>query len=340
MLPFDHRPVPPRERDAPVARGLWCWPALLPAVAIALDAAHPLAFSAALGSPAGPAGHAPGVSWLDLAAVGCLVWALVGRNRARLRDWSTPVDGRVLAGLVLAVLHAVQMRWAPEPVQWLRQIAASGLCFYALAARLRHEPRAADAIWPAFALIVLALSAFVLGQATQGFAAMERATMWVDARWASRFGLTKALLLGTILCAGRATERGARALWRATALVGAVACGLCAFAGGTGLGIASLASLDEPFYFGTSIVALLFLSALARMAWFLARDRAEEAGRWRAAAVAFPVIAAVLLFGGTTGGEGLRAIVALVGAAVIAARAPAEARMPAVADPVERPAAA
>src|SRR5262249_42150560 len=75
-----------------------------------------------------------------------------------------------------------------------------------------------------------------------------------------------------------------------------------------------------PFYFGTSVVALLFLFGLARMAWGLARERAHEAGRWRAAAVAFPVIAALLLFGGTTGGEGLRALVALAGAAGIAAR--------------------
>src|SRR5262249_29773741 len=147
MLPFDPRPALPRERTAPVARGMMCWPAFLPAAAIALDAGHPLSGTIAPGSPAGSTAHGPGILWLDLAAVGCLVWALVGRNRARLRDWTTPVDGRVLAGLVLAVLHALDMRWAPEPVQWLRQIAASGLCFYALAARLRREPRAPDAIW-------------------------------------------------------------------------------------------------------------------------------------------------------------------------------------------------
>ena len=100
-----------------------------------------------------------------------------------------------------------------------------------------------------------------------------------------------------------------------------VACAVCAFAGGAGLGVGSLASLDEPFYFATTIVTFTFLAGLTRMAWALARDRAAEAGRWRAAAITFPLIAALLAFGGATGGEGLRALAALAGAAVIATRA-------------------
>ena len=310
MLSIELRPATPLDRANSVARGLFCWPALLPAVALACDAVCPI--------PLVALGQRP--LWLDLAALGCVAWALAGRGRARLHDWDTPLDGRILAGIVLAILHVVSLRGEPEPIQWLRQIAAAGLCFYGLSARLRRESRAPDAIWPAFGIVVLALSAFVLGQVTQGVPALEQAMRRVDDHWASHCGLAKALLLGTILCAGRAAEPGARALWRVTSLVGAVACGLCVFAGGSGLGIASLASLDEPFYFGTSVVALLFLFGLARMAWALARERVEEAGRWRAAAVAFPVIAALLLFGGTTGGEGLRALVALAGAAVIASR--------------------
>ena len=310
MLPFEPSSTPAVPRAAPVARGLWCWAALLPALALALDATCPI--------PALRPGL--GLTWLDLAALACVGWAALGPRRARRHEWGTPVDGRVLAGLLLAVLHVVRAAGAVEPIQWLRQITAAGLCYYALAARLRREPRAPDAIWPAFALVVLALSAYVLAFATQGVAVLERATLAVDARWMSQHGLVKALLLGTLLSAGRASERDARALWRVTALVGGVACAVCAFAGGAGLGLGSLASLDEPFYFATTIVAFTFLAGLTRMAWALSRDRAGEAGRWRAAAASFPLIAVLLVFGGTTGGEGLRALAALASAAVVATR--------------------
>jgi hypothetical protein len=329
MTPFDSLPTPAVDRQAPVTRGLWCWPALLPAAALAIDAAWPLPEIR------------PGV-WvtaLDVAALACLAWAALGRGRAHGRAWGTPVDGRIFAGLALAVLHAVRTAGAPEPMLWLRQIAASGLCFYALAARLRRETRAPDAIWPAFALIVLALAGFVLAFATQGVAALAEATRVVDARWASQHGLVKALLVGTVLCAGRASEPGSRALWRVTALVGGVASIVCAFAGGAGLDMSSLGSLDEPFYFATTIVAFTFLAGLTRMAWALSRERAAEAGRWRSAAAAFPLIAVLLVFGGTTGGEGLRALAALAGAAVIATRAapaPGTRREPAAAAGLER----
>jgi hypothetical protein len=327
MQPFALPPDTAVDRPAPVARGLGCWPALLPAVALVMDAAWPLTLPSA--RPLRP-GFAP--SWLDVAAVACVAWAALGRGRARRRDdWRTPLDGRILAGLLLAVLHVLSTAGAPEPLLWLRQITASGLCFYALASRLRRDPRAPDAIWPAFALIVIALSVYVLGFATQGLAALEHATRQVDARWASHHGLAKALLLGTVLCAGRASEPGARALWRVTALVAGVACAVSACAGGAGLDVGSLASLDEPFYFSTTIVTFAFLAGLTRMAWLLSRDRAVEAGRWRAAAAAFPLIATLLAFGGTTGGEGLRALAALAGAAVVATR---------VAPPLPREAAA
>jgi len=310
MQPFESPTDPSVDREAPLARGHWCWPALMPALALVLDAAWPL--------PAPRPGL--GVTWLDVAALTCLVWAALAPGRPRREEWSTPLDGRVLAGLLLAVLHILRTRGALEPIVWLRQITASGLCFYALSARLRRDARAPDAVWPAFAFVVLALSAFAIACATQGVGELVRATGAVDARWASRFGLTKALLIGTVLCTGRASEPDARALWRVTALVGALACAVCAFAGGAGLGMGSLQSLDEPFYFATTIVTVTFLAGLTRMAWALANDRAGEAGRWRAAALAFPAIATLLVFGGTTGGEGLRALAALAGAAVVATR--------------------
>ena len=311
---FD-RPASPVERAAPVVREPWCWVALLPALALVLDAVRPL--------PAPMPGM--GVTLLDVAAFACIAWATLGSRRSRRDDWHTPVDGPVISGLVLAVLHVVHAGGALEPIAWLRQITASGICFYTLGARLRREPRPADAIWPGFALVVLVLSAWVLALATQGASALQQASLLVDARWVSRYGMVKALLLGTLLCAGRASEPEARALWRAIALVGAVACAVCWFAGGSGLSVDALASLDEPFYFGTSIVALMFLAGLMRLAWGLAGERAAEAGRWRAAALAFPLIATLLLFGGSSGGEGLRALAALAGAGVVAARfAPAE----------------
>lgn len=327
MLSYDPPPALRPERAAPVARGLWCWPALLPAAALVLDATWPL-----------PAG---GILWLDLAALACLGWAALGPRRAPLGDWATPMDGRIAAGFVLALLHVIRVPGESEPMTWVHQIAASGACYYGLAARLRREPLAPDAIWPAFAGIVLALAGFTLACATQGVAAIARAAVLVDAHWASQAGLAKALLITTVLCIGRALEPNARALWRVTALIGVVAFVLQALPSGVGLSIGALASLDEPFYFGTSIIAFLFLAGLARAAWVVARERPLESWRWRAAALAFAIVIALLLFGGTTGGEGVRVLTALAGAATIAsgvAQRPtaAKARTPRASEPSAR----
>lgn len=304
MLSFDPPSASRPERAAPIARGLWCWPALLPAAALVLDATWPLPVD--------------GLLWLDLAALTCLAWAALGPRRAPLADWATPMDGRIAAGFVLALLHVIQAPWDSEPMTWVHQIAASGACFYALAARLRREPSAPDAIWPAFAGIVLALATFTLACATQGLEVIARAAALVDVHWASKAGLAKVLLLATVLCIGRAMEPTARALWRVTALIGVMAFVLQAVPSGVALSIGSLASLDEPFYFGTSIIAFLFLAGLARAAWVVAHDRPRESWRWRAATLSFALVIALMLFGGTTGGEGVRVLTALVGAATIA----------------------
>ena len=165
MVPFETRPAALVDRATPIGRGLWCWPALAASVALVLDARWPLM----------PASGAMGLLWLDLAALACLACAVLGRGRAKRTEWGTPLDSRILSGLVLAVLHVVREGGAREPVLWLRQISAAGLCFYALGARLRREPRAPDAIWPAFAVVLLALSAEVLGSATQGMGALRAA---------------------------------------------------------------------------------------------------------------------------------------------------------------------
>ena len=304
MLSYDPPPALRPRREAPIARGLWCWPAFLPAAALVLDATWPLPIGALL--------------WLDLAALICLAWAALGPRRAPLRDWATPMDGRIAAGVVLALLHVLQASVDSAPMSWLHQIGASGACYYALAARLRREPLAPDAIWPAFAVLTLALAGITLACATRGFEAIALASRLVDARWVSQAGLAKTLLLTTVLCIGRAIEPEARPLWRVTALVGVVAFVVQALPDGVGLRIGSLASLDEPFYFGTSIIAFLFLTGLARAAWNTGRERPGEIWRWRAATVAFALVIVLLLFGGTTGGEGVRVLTALAGAATIA----------------------
>ncbi len=326
MLSYDPPSPPPLERSAPFSRGLWCWPALLPAAALVLDATWPL-----------PVG---GLLWLDLAALACLGWAALGPRRAPPRDWATPMDGRIAAGFVLALLHVIQVPANREPMVWVHQIAASGICFYALGARLRREALAPDAIWPAFAGIVLVLAAFTLASATQGLEAISLAAARVDRNWASHDGLAKTLLLATVLCIGRAMEPSARPLWRVTALVGAMAFVLQAVPNGVGLGVDSLASLDEPFYFGTSIIAILFLAGLARAAWLVGRERLDEAWRWRAATVAFALVTVLLLLGGTTGGEGVRVLTALAGSATIASgfapRPATTARLPRESEPTAR----
>lgn len=330
MLSFDTRPAISLDRSAPIARWSWCWPALGSGVALVLDAMWPLM----------PDAHGYGVLWLDIAAVACLVWAATGRRRARRADWATPVDGRVLSGFMLAVLHVVRLEGAAAPVQWLHQIAAGGLCFYALAARLRRDMASADALWPVFALLALALSLVTLGPLTQGLDVFMARSKQVDARWLSEFGLGKTLLLVTVLCIGRASEPGARVFWRVTALVGGLSCVVHLFTNGIGLRVASLGNLDEPFYFGTSIVAFILLAGMSRTAWGLASERPGEAGRWRATAVMFAVLITLLLFGGTTGGEGVRAVAAIAGAAVVVAqvapRAAARRSAPKVADAVGR----
>ena len=325
MSPFDGAAAPQSSRTTPVGRGVWCWAALLPGVALVLDAVAPLR----------PGEGALGWLWLDFAAVACLAWAALGPRRARARGWSTPMDGRMVAGLVLALLHVIEQGAAGPPMQWLHQIAAGGTCLYALAARLRRESHAPDAVWPSFAVIALALSVFTLAQATRGTGALAAASAHVDLAWASHAGLAKTLMIVTILCAGRAAEPGARPLWSVTALIGALAVVLHAISGGLGLGIASLASLDEPFYFGTSIVAFMFLLGLARAAWQLVRERADEAARWRATAIAFVLGVVLLVFGGATGGEGLRTVLALAAAATIASSLAPRAAAPAVPVPAE-----
>lgn len=309
MSLFGSRPAIPLERGAAAMRTLWFWPVLLVSVTLLLDAFSPLM----------PSAGARGFLWIDIAAAIALAVAVAGSRSHDAGEWATPFDGRILAGFMLAILQVVAARGNEAPVLWLRQIAASGVCFYAIASRLRREPLAPDAVWPAFAVLVLGLSAATLGAVTQGTAAVAGLSLQIDERWVSQHGISKVLLLGTVLCIGRAAEPGARAMWRVTGIVGALATLVLWGVHGTGLSMASLTSLDEPFYFGNCIVSFLLLAGAARMAWGLSRERPEEAARWRATALTFVIVAIQLVFGGTTGGEGVRMISAVVAAGTIAA---------------------
>ena len=113
MPHFDAAPAPPPLSANSVARGVWCWPALLPGVAVVLDAVRPLQ----------PGAGALGPLWLDLAAITCLIWATTGAKRARPGDWATPMDGRAVAGIVLALLHVIARSGVGAPMQWLHQFS-------------------------------------------------------------------------------------------------------------------------------------------------------------------------------------------------------------------------
>ncbi len=83
------------------------------------------------------------------------------------------------------------------------------------------------------------------------------------------------------------------------------------------------------------------IARLTRLAWELSLNRPDEEGRWRAAAIVFPLLAVFLLFGGNAGGEEARLVAALAGAAVVAGRlAPALPRAEARPTPVPLPAVA
>jgi len=305
-----------------------CWPAVAAALALALDAFVPFGH-----------GAAPVLAWIDLAGLACLGWAAFTSFGHR-HDWRTPVDSYVIAGFVLASLQTLASNGTADALVTFRQLAAAGGCFYALAARLRREPRAPDAVWLALAVLLVALSLCTIGLSWLAPARFPGIVRELDARWGSAHGLSRGLFLLTVLCAGRAIERGAGIAWGAVTAAGLSAFVLAGAVGHSGLGldVAALAVLDEPFHFAMSVLAFLMIARLTRLAWQLAIDRPEEVGRWRATVIVFPLLALFLLFGGLRGGEEARLVAALAAAAVVAGRlAPA---MPRVQEAPAAPSAA
>lgn len=284
----------------------WC--AMAVVVAIVLDAMGTplLAFGAQL-------------HWLDLAAAACLIAAaLVPGATRRLAVWATPLDGRVLAGLLLASTQLLPGSGEAGGVVALRQALECAAIYYGLLVQVRSQPGAADSLWDVIATACVVLSAHALLGATSGLAALRTSGVAADAGWAAQSGLFKTTLFVTVLCAGRAFERGAGRGWRVLTLLGAIGSVLHALAGGTGLSAGALARLDAPLHFSNVVVLLLVLAGLGRMAWGLRRGRREHASRWRGAVLAVLLLGVMGVFGGATGGEGLRSLASIVAVLLVA----------------------
>jgi hypothetical protein len=110
-------------------------------------------------------------------------------------------------------------------------------------------------------------------------------------------------------------------VWRLAALIAGIGAALHLAAGGAGLGARALARLDDPVFFSTLSLTLLLSVGIAREAWALGRARPNEAGRWRAIAIATGLIALGGALGEASGGEGVRMLVGLGAVAVMTVRA-------------------
>ncbi|MEO5989262.1 MAG: hypothetical protein ABIU54_14825 [Candidatus Eisenbacteria bacterium] len=259
-----------------------------------------------------------GMLWLDLVAVLTLGWSLLAPGAPlKLDSWVTPFDGRVFAALALAILDLFHTHGEGTRIAWLHQMLSATVCYYALVARLRHQPRGPDLLWLPFGIVAFVLGLRAVVSMTSGIVALARAADLADAAWAADFGVAKTLVFATIVCAGRASEQAAPPYWRFATWFGAVGCVLHGLAGGIPLETHALMRLNEPMYFSTMVVTLLVLIPLTRSAWLLRRERADEAPRWAGLAMGFATVAFMGVLGGATGGEGVRVLAVLGGAAVV-----------------------
>lgn len=260
------------------------------------------------------------VQWLEVAALGCLggAMAMPGAFRDR-RAWRTPLDGRVLGGLLLATVQLVPVAGGASPAFPLRQLLACVAVYYGMAAQVRRHPEAVERLWDVFALAGVGASLHALLAVTSGLGALRASSVAADTGWGAQAGLFKSLLFLVVLFVGRATESRASRLWAALATIGAVALVLLGLAGGSGLDSAALARLDDPLHFSSIVVLMLVLSGLLQGAWNLRRARSEQAARWRGAGAAVVALGVIAVFGGASGGEGLRALATLLAALLVAA---------------------
>lgn len=260
------------------------------------------------------------VQWLEVAALGCLggAAAIPGVFRDR-RAWHTPLDGRVLGGMLVAAVQLVPVDGAQGPAFPLRQVLACAAIYYGMAAQARRHPEAVERLWDAFALAGVIASAHALLAVTSGLGALRESSAAADAGWGARSGLFKSLLFLTVLFVARAFESRAARGWSALSILGVIALGLLGAVGGSGLGSSALARLDDPLHFSSIVVLMLVLSGLVKCAWDLRRARPEQAARWRGAGAAVLALGVIAVFGGASGGEGLRALGTLLAALLVAA---------------------
>ncbi len=260
-----------------------------------------------------------GPLWLELGALLVLVCALVRPGPRRTRAaWTTPLDGLVLAMLALAAVQVAGRAGAPDAWRYLRHVAACAGLYVGLVALLRTDARDSDHAWRGLALITVLLGAHALWEATQGSAVLRAHDALVDLRWFGRHALAKTLVFATLATAGRAAEPGASRRWRLAVLVGLAGLAVHAVVGGFGLDARALARLDDPLYFSTACLTVLGTMVVARRALALARERRAERARWYGLALAMATMGVSGVLGEGTGGEGVRALVAL-GAAVAVA---------------------
>ena len=259
-----------------------------------------------------------GMLWLDLAAVLALGWSLLSPGAEyRLEAWLTPFDGRIVAGLVIALLDLLHAQGAAPQQAWLHQLFAGAMCYYAFVGRLRRQALGPDALWLPFGLAAAVLGIVaILHLVTAGIGAVAVFAGTADVAWAAEHGAAKTLVFATLVAAGRACERGVSPLWWMATLLGAAGCILHGLAGGIPLETRALVRLDEPLYFSTMAVTMLMLIPLTRLAWLLRRERPEEAARWAGLAFGFTSVAFMGVLGEATGGEGVR-VLAVVGAAAV-----------------------
>jgi hypothetical protein len=269
---------------------------------------------------------AGGLMWLDLAALACLGWAVA--QPGALRDaeaWTTPLNGLVIALLAIVTVAAIPGGGTGEAASRLGQVLACSGIYLGLASVMRRDARAVESVWRALGVVAVVLGLHALWAATSGFPQLAVQAGAVDARWCGRQTLARALLFLTLATAGRAAERGASPGWRLAWLVGAAGVGIHAAGGGFVFESRALARLDEPLYFSTASVTFMVAVVLAHEAWRLARSHPAEVMRWRCMAAAMAVLGVSGVLGGSSGGEGVRSLVAIAGAAVVATRKAARA---------------
>ncbi len=278
-----------------------------------------------------PLPFAPGLHWIDLAAVACMACVVDWRALVSGDEHGTPLDGLLLGALAIGSVQAAANGGRDGSGTWLAELVAGSGLYFAFTRGLRRRPEAIEMLWRSLAAVTALLGLHAVWTATGGLGALARAEALADARWQGQHVQVKALVFLTLAVAGRAFEHRSAPAWRLAALLGAIGTVLHLAGGGIGLGSRALGRLDDPIYFSTLTLTLMLLASVVREAWALARARPGESARWRMLAVATGAIAVGGAFGESRGGEGVRMLAGLGAVVVMTVRAlPAAPDVPAL----------